>query len=64
MMPRTRARRRRPGFLRRAITPDLHGARVIMIFFMAMAFMIVLNDIVVPLQIGARDGSRSRSSRR
>ena len=30
-----------------------HG--VIMIFFMAMAFMIGLMNIVVPLQIGARD---------
>ncbi|WP_255213263.1 cbb3-type cytochrome c oxidase subunit I, partial [Burkholderia pseudomallei] len=30
-----------------------HG--VIMIFFMAMAFMIGLMNIIVPLQIGARD---------
>src|SRR6266568_4340679 len=38
-----------------------HGA--IMIFFMAMPFVIGLINIVVPLQIGARGGSPTRRSR-
>ncbi|EHC76278.1 Cytochrome O ubiquinol oxidase subunit 1 [Salmonella enterica subsp. enterica serovar Mississippi str. A4-633] len=38
-----------------------HG--VIMIFFVAMPFVIGLMNLVVPLQIGARDAFRCRSAR-
>ena len=45
-----------PGFLPPHHYDQIFTAHgVIMIFFMAMAFMVGLMNIVVPLQIGARD---------